>query len=40
MPDNGGSQIIGYVISILHSNGVTFSEEPIGCNGTNATIIA
>lgn len=39
-PDNGGSPITSYSIFIRESDSSTYSEEPISCNGADATILA
>lgn len=32
-PFDGSSPIIGYTIKILQSNGITFTEDVVNCNG-------
>lgn len=33
VPSDGSSSILGYTVVIRESDGVTYTEEPISCNG-------
>jgi hypothetical protein len=39
LPPTGGSTIIGYTIKILESDGITYSEDKIYCDGMNTLTI-
>jgi hypothetical protein len=39
-PDDGGSPITSYTIFIRHSDGVSYSEELVHCNGADSIIVA
>ena len=39
-PYNGGSPIYAYHIVMQTSDGVTFAEEPVFCDGTDSTIVS
>lgn len=38
-PYNGGSIVTEYIITIRESDGITFTEELVGCDGTDPQII-
>lgn len=40
MPYDGSSTITSYNIVIRESDGVTFTEDTVNCNGADATVIA
>jgi hypothetical protein len=39
-PDNGGAEISAYTIYFRNSDELTYSEEPVNCDGSNSAIIA
>lgn len=39
-PNNKGYQITSYLIKVRQSDGVTFSEEAVSCDGTDTAIIS
>lgn len=39
-PASNGEAITAYRIKVLQSDGVTYSEEPVACDGSGATIVA
>jgi hypothetical protein len=39
-PYDGGSPITSYVIQLLQSDGVTFSENMLDCNGTKSSVVS
>lgn len=39
-PWNGGSSITSYTISFLQSDGVTYTENKLLCNGTQASVVS
>ncbi len=39
-PYNGATAITSYTIAIRKSDGVTFAEDLVNCDGTNPTIVA
>ena len=38
MPFDGSSPILGYRVEIRQSDGITFTEEPLSCNGYDSAI--
>jgi hypothetical protein len=38
-PYNGGSTIFAYQVTIRQFDGLTFTEDLVGCDGTDATIV-
>jgi hypothetical protein len=38
-PSDNGSEITRYTILIRHSDGVSFSEEPVSCDGSDSLIL-
>lgn len=39
-PASNGEPITAYRVKVLHSDGVTYSEEPVSCSGTEAAIVS
>jgi hypothetical protein len=40
LPGDGSSPITGFTVKVRHVDGITFSEEPISCDGTDSIIFA
>jgi hypothetical protein len=40
VPDDGSAAIVGYVITILQEDGVTFTEDLTYCDGSDSTILS
>lgn len=39
IPYDGSTQITGYIVSIIHNDGLTYSEETANCNGLDAAVV-
>ena len=40
VPDDGSAPILGYVILIRQEDGITFTEDSVNCDGSNASIVS
>jgi hypothetical protein len=38
-PDDGGSPIVGYLVSLVQSDGITYSSEPSSCDMSENTAV-